>query len=311
MIRLLKGFILLTALICLLISQGCEAKGHRILRQYDARIMDRPDDVAGVKCGEDIKLTCVAEGSPSPEIQWRYYNQETNVDEEASRVVVRHSGRDGRIKIKTEELYVVRSTLIIRNADSGDEGMYQCRASNYVNRNNHGINVNQHWRIEEVPVGKVMCKGKTETVITHTEVYPASTYNRSVFDKAVERVVTSTSSTSSTTDLKKLTSLMTSSSTGKPPSSHKPKKNHHKMKSENSKKSIRNMVEKGTQKTVTAILIGKDKSFNERIESPIQGSALDQNDGDGNSGLGIYKRPWILAILHFPISICLFMLSSW
>ena len=58
-----------------------------------------------------------------------------------------------------QELYIVRSTLIITNAEEIDEGIYQCRASNSPDRTKQGINIYQHWKIEQVPVHKVMCGG--------------------------------------------------------------------------------------------------------------------------------------------------------
>lgn len=188
----ISGFVMF-GILC---GNAVDAKSgsRRRVREYSAKIMSRPDDIPVVKCGEDVRLTCIAEGEPVPEIEWWYSDQ---TPDQSQKEIIRNLARDGRVKIKTEELYVIRSTLIIRDAEEIDEGVYQCRASNSRARRSKNINLYQHWKIEEVPLHKVMCK---DAVLTRTEVVPASKYNQSVFDDAVERAITSFAVTTSSSN---------------------------------------------------------------------------------------------------------------
>ena len=54
---------------------------------------------------------------------------------------------------------VVRSTLVIHDTKLSDQGVYQCRASASPAKHDDGINVYQHWKIEEAPVKDLQCGG--------------------------------------------------------------------------------------------------------------------------------------------------------
>lgn len=77
--------------------------------------------------GDTIRLTCQADGTPEPEIEWLLDNR---------RILPQTAAlNDGKDVIIEEGL------LVITNADPGDSGEYTCLATNNAGRASHSIKV--------------------------------------------------------------------------------------------------------------------------------------------------------------------------
>uniref|UniRef100_F6S1I4 Ig-like domain-containing protein n=1 Tax=Ciona intestinalis TaxID=7719 RepID=F6S1I4_CIOIN len=131
-------------------------------RHHSAEIIQRPDDVIGADCGKEIRVTCMARSRdepkitrPTPDIEWWFKEQQESMTSQSRKI--HRLDREERVKILVEVFTVVKSTLIIKDAQPGDEGVYQCRASNSPNRYKEGVNLYQHWKIEEAPVTNMKC----------------------------------------------------------------------------------------------------------------------------------------------------------
>ncbi|XP_076812128.1 uncharacterized protein LOC143459051 isoform X1 [Clavelina lepadiformis] len=171
--------------------------------RHGTDILQRPDDVIGAKCGDELKMTCIAKASgqqrkgqtKTPDIEWWYWDSEAMTSKPGKLIEL---DREGRVAVHIEEFYVVRSTLIIKDAEKVDEGVYQCRASNSPNRFKENVNVYQHWRIEEAPIRDLKCGEDTTTISTSStttstvNIIPSQSYNRSKIDDIIVATVKST-----------------------------------------------------------------------------------------------------------------------
>jgi len=153
-----------------------------------AEILQRPDDVIGSRCGDDISMTCIVkskseiknfDSSSIPEIQW-WSKQilEEDVFSIPKLKKLHHRPSEG-VEVHVEVLYVVRSTLMLRNADKSKEAIYQCRASDSDERNDPNVNVFKHWTIEEAPLINLICPKDEENLkkkrINETKVTTTAT----------------------------------------------------------------------------------------------------------------------------------------
>nr|XP_018667431.1 uncharacterized protein LOC100186625 isoform X1 [Ciona intestinalis] len=165
-------------------------------RHHSAEIIQRPDDVIGADCGKEIRVTCMARSRdepkitrPTPDIEWWFKEQQESMTSQSRKI--HRLDREERVKILVEVFTVVKSTLIIKDAQPGDEGVYQCRASNSPNRYKEGVNLYQHWKIEEAPVTNMKCGEATTIATTFADVAPTSSYNRSVISDVINLAMTS------------------------------------------------------------------------------------------------------------------------
>uniref|UniRef100_H2YNY0 Ig-like domain-containing protein n=1 Tax=Ciona savignyi TaxID=51511 RepID=H2YNY0_CIOSA len=179
-------FCLLLSIFCLTPAQG---------RHHSAEIIQRPDDVISPDCGQEIRVSCMARSRDqakiklaTPDIEWWFKNQDSSMTSQSNKIYTMDRG--GRVKVVVEEFVVVRSTLVIEDARKSDEGVYQCRASNSPKRYTKGVNLYQHWKIEEAPITQMKCAEATTTVAT-TEPVPTSHYNRTDFNDVLNDYVTS------------------------------------------------------------------------------------------------------------------------
>lgn len=140
---------------------------------HGVEIIKRPDDVVDSSCGEKVSIECVAKAMEQkillnkvvteqlqvPDIEW-WFRDHSN-SEEAKKLSTMNE--NGKFEIQKEVFFVVRSTLVIKNVNSADEGVYQCRASMSPERHANDVNLYQHWRIEEAPVKDPDCQDKNAT----------------------------------------------------------------------------------------------------------------------------------------------------
>jgi len=101
----------------------------------------------------------VTEQMQVPDIEW-WFRDHSN-SQEAKKLSTMKG--NGKFEIQKEVFFVVRSTLVIKDVNSADEGVYQCRASMSPERYANDVNLYQHWRIEEAPVKDPDCQDTNTT----------------------------------------------------------------------------------------------------------------------------------------------------
>ena len=88
-------------------------------------LLVRPDRTIMIPYGDGVTLTCVAHGSPIPDITW-FREGDQQIDNQTSNVVL-HEGL-----IELANLTFVESIIRLCPVDMNDIGEYNCYANNSI-----------------------------------------------------------------------------------------------------------------------------------------------------------------------------------
>ena len=115
-----------------------------ILTIVHPQLVGFPSSVRSVVVGEDLVVSCTAEGRPTPGILWRKNNTVLNSSQSENILILSSNGR---------------SELTITNVTNSDSGEYSCTAVNPFGNDTHFFQVNTIGKL--VGIGQSSCDNNT------------------------------------------------------------------------------------------------------------------------------------------------------